>query len=67
MGSGPTPRYGSVSGVVKCGRLLIASQFRARRGIHSSDSLSTFRPTLSGSATLDPGLGAAGFDRECVI
>jgi hypothetical protein len=39
--SGLAPRCGSVPDVVKCGRLFMASQYGAGRGIHSSGSLST--------------------------
>jgi hypothetical protein len=41
VGSGLAPGCGSVLGVVKCGRLFMASQFRVGRGIHSSGSLPT--------------------------
>jgi hypothetical protein len=39
VGSGRALRCGSVPGVVKCGRLIMASQSASGRGIHSSSSL----------------------------
>jgi hypothetical protein len=39
----------------------------AERGIHSSGSLPTHLALLLGSATLDPRLGAPGFDRGRVL
>jgi hypothetical protein len=41
------PHYGSMTGVVKCGRLFMASQSGAERGIHSSGSLSTRSTSLA--------------------
>jgi hypothetical protein len=51
-------RCGSVSGVVKCGRLFMVGHSRAGRGIHLIGSLPP-----SGSTAPDPELGAAGFDQ----
>jgi hypothetical protein len=51
--------------MVKCGQLFMAGQSRAGCGIHSSGSLLTCPPL--GFATLDPELGAAGFDRGRVL
>jgi hypothetical protein len=53
--------------MVRCGRLFMACQSGAGRWIHSSGSLSSHRPPLSGFGTPDPELGAAGFDRGRVL
>jgi hypothetical protein len=45
----------------------MAGQFGAEREIHSGNSLLTRQPPLLGSATPDPDLGAAGFDRGQVL
>jgi hypothetical protein len=53
---------GSVPGVVKCGRLFMAGNSRPGAGSTRVIPFRQAQPPLSGSATPDPGLGAAGFD-----
>jgi hypothetical protein len=60
VGSGPALCCGLVPGMVKCGRLLMASQSGAECGIHSSGSLPHAQPPLLDSARLNPGLVPRG-------
>jgi hypothetical protein len=56
------PRCGSVPGTVNATSHLWWVSPGLGAGIHSSVSLRTHPTSLSSSATLDPRLGAAGFD-----
>jgi hypothetical protein len=67
VGGGPALLYGSVLGMVKCGRLFMASKYGVRRGSTRVVLFQHTLPPLSGSATPDLRLGAAGFDRGRVL
>jgi hypothetical protein len=56
-----------VPGVVKCDMLFMAGQFGSCAGSTRLVPFQHIRPPLSGSATLDPELGAAEFDRGRVL
>jgi hypothetical protein len=60
------PHCGSVPGVVKCDQLFMADQSGARGSTRVVPFRHT-RPLMSGSATLDPELGAAGLKGKCAL